>query len=74
MSEVSSTHPSYSDRIDEWRICRDAARGEKAVKGRGATYLPMPSGFKTQKDGGAAIYAVYQTRAQFPEIMNPTIL
>jgi hypothetical protein len=73
LSEVSTTHPAYADRIEEWQVCRDAARGETAVKGNGGTYLPMPSGFKTQKDGGAAIYAAYQTRAQFPEIMNPTI-
>ncbi|MBM3606817.1 MAG: DUF4055 domain-containing protein [Alphaproteobacteria bacterium] len=52
---------------------RDCARGETAVKDAGDKYLPMPSGFGIQNDGGRRMYAAYQTRAQFSEILAPTI-
>lgn len=70
---VDSKHPDWTDRRDEWRLMRDAARGEKAVKEAGERYLPMPSGFRTQDDGGLAYYSVYQTRAQVPEIVSQTL-
>lgn len=70
---VSTKHPDYLDRADEWALMRACARGETAVKGAGEQYLPVPSGFKAQPDGGAAMYAAYQTRAQFSEILAPTI-
>lgn len=73
MSDVSSKHPDWSDRRDEWRLMRDCSRGEKAVKEAGERYLPMPSGFRTQSDGGLAYYSVYQTRAQVPEIVSQTL-
>lgn len=74
MSEaVSTKHPDYLAREDEWRLMRDAAWGETAVKDGGQRYLPMPSGFKAQNDGGQGLYAAYQTRAQFPEIVSPAV-
>lgn len=33
----------------------------------------MPAGFRGQDDNGAAMYAAYVTRAQFPEIVDPTL-
>jgi hypothetical protein len=73
MSAVDTKHPDWLDRQDEWAIMRAAMRGEKAVKEAGDDYLPMPSGFKVQADGGRAMYAAYQKRAQFSEIVAPTI-
>ncbi|WP_103171593.1 DUF4055 domain-containing protein [Paracoccus sp. SY] len=70
---VSDKHPDWTDRADEWAMMRACARGEKAVKEAGESYLPMPSGFRAQGDGGRAMYAAYQTRAQFSEILAPTI-
>lgn len=70
---VETKHPDYIDRADEWALMRDAARGETAVKGAGQKYLPMPSGFKVQRDGGRAMFDAYMTRAQFSEILAPTI-
>lgn len=70
---VDSKHPDWNDRRDEWRLMRDTARGEKAVKEAGERYLPMPSGFKAQDDKGVAYYAVYQTRAQMPEVVSQTL-
>lgn len=70
---VSTKHPDYLDRVDEWALMRDCARGETAVKTAGERYLPMPSGFRGQEDGGAKMFEAYQTRAQFSEILAPTI-
>ncbi len=70
---VTSKHPDYADRMNEWADMRHAARGETAVKREGEAYLPMPSGFRAQPDSGRAMYAAYQKRAQFPDILAPTI-
>lgn len=70
---VDTKHPEYVERSPEWRIMRDTASGEVAVKGAGSEYLPEPSGFKSQPDGGRALYEAYQRRAQFPEIVSPTV-
>ncbi|MBK3745283.1 DUF4055 domain-containing protein [Paraburkholderia aspalathi] len=71
--DVSQRHPDYADRADEWSLMRDTARGLTAVLSAGAKYLPMPSGFKVQEDGGKALYAAYQSRAQFAEIVFPAV-
>lgn len=70
---VDTKHPDYIDRVDEWRLMRDAAQGETAIKKAKETYLPKPSGFKVHPDGGAGLYEVYMRRAQFPDITTPTI-
>lgn len=114
---VDSKHPEYNDRIPEWEVCRDCARGETAVKVRSqkfrvypqavaatrpaenddpynpvdasrqavvvvgavarpyyvSEYLPMPDGFRFQNDQGYYLYHQYLNRAQFPEILTPTI-
>jgi hypothetical protein len=70
---VSTQHPDYIRMKDDWRLCRDAFKGETKVKSRGVTYLPKPSGFLAQGDNGEAAYNAYKLRAQFPEIMAPTV-
>lgn len=70
---VETKHPDYIARADLWQLMRDATGGEGAVKGSGEEYLPQPSGFKAQADGGRELYAAYQKRAQFPEIVSPTV-
>jgi hypothetical protein len=71
--KVDQTHPDYDAILPDWELVRDAIAGETAVKGRSETYLPMPSGFTAQDDGGTAMYASYILRAKFPEIMGPTL-
>lgn len=73
MSEVENKHPEWTDRIEEWALMRHCIRGEKEVKAKGEDYLPMPSGFTTHADAGVKAYNSYRARAQFPEIVNPTI-
>ena len=70
---VSAHHPDYDEFRLEWQLCRDAARGEQAIKDRATIYLPMPSGFKTMRDNGVAAYDAYRMRAQFPAAMAMTI-
>lgn len=70
---VSDKHPDWLDRAEEWAIVRACARGETAVKAAGEDYLPMPSGFRAQPDAGRAMFAAYQKRAQFAEIVAPTV-
>jgi len=71
------THPEYTSAIaEEWRIMRDAYRGESAIKDRGERYLPMPSGFKFHPGGPEvrdAMYDAYMKRARFPEIVTNAI-
>ena len=56
---ISSTHPEYSARIDQWTRCRDVVEGSDAVKNKGETYLPKLGG-QTPTEYGA-----YKTRALF---------
>ena len=71
---VSTLHPAITSiRRAEWQLCRDAMDGEGAIKARGTEYLPMPSGFAGQDDNGKAMYDAYKGRAQFPELMAPSV-
>lgn len=72
-NSVDNHHPDYDERVEEWRLMRDAARGETAIKEAATTYLPMPSGFAARSDKGVALYGAYRMRAQFPEIVGPTV-
>ena len=48
MATVKSYHPSITaERRAEWKLMRDCMDGESAVKSRGETYLPKPTGYKT---------------------------
>lgn len=74
MATVKSYHPSITaERRAEWKLMRDAMDGESAIKSRGETYLPMPTGFRTAQDSGAALYSAYIKRAQFPELLAPSV-
>ena len=69
---VDAKHPDYDDREGEWRMMRDCARGDKAVKDGGTTYLPMPTGFGGTTRG-AAMWSAFKQRAEFPDILEPTL-
>lgn len=48
--------------------------GSGAGLSRGQVYLPVPSGFKSLPDNmAAAMYEAYKVRANFPEIVAPSI-
>lgn len=74
MATVKSYHPSVTaERRAEWRLLRDCMDGEGAIKARGEAYLPMPTGYKTADDKGEALYEAYRLRAQFPELLAPSV-
>lgn len=73
MATYDAKHPDWTDRVDEWRLMRHAERGPTEVKRQGQAYLPVPSGFKTQADGGVAMYAAYMARADYPDVIVPTL-
>lgn len=66
-------HPDYHEHSDDWRLMRDCARGASRIARGGTLYLPLPSGFRLQPDGGMAMYRAYAGRAQFPDILAPTL-
>ena len=65
---VDARHPDYEDREADWQVMRDCDRGETQVKVREDEYLPIPTGFV-----GTDFYSQYLLRAQFPEILQPTL-
>jgi hypothetical protein len=71
---VSTLHPLLTvDRRAEWQLMRDCMDGALAMKRRGEQYLPKPDGFTGQDDGGSAMYEAYKARAQFPELLAPSV-
>lgn len=75
MFDVSIRHPRYLAYATAWREMRDAISGEDDVKAGGESYLPMKSGMLSIEDRArrAAVYDSYRLRAEFPEIVAPTI-
>ncbi len=74
MSDVGTLHPSITTaRSEEWGLMRSAASGESVIKAGGEKHLVKPDGFRVQPDGGTAFYEAYKARAQFPEILAPSI-
>jgi hypothetical protein len=70
--DVTTKHPHWLDRADEWMLMRDSDRGEIAVKKRGETYLRKPPGFGSSQEG-RDLYDAYRHRAQFSEAVGPTV-
>ncbi|ASY62510.1 62kDa structural protein [Sinorhizobium sojae CCBAU 05684] len=77
--DITAKHPSYDAYIDQWRMMRDAVDGEDCVKARDTVghqkYLPMKSAMRAMSDQQAkeAAYKAYKDRAEFPEIVSPTV-
>jgi hypothetical protein len=71
---VDAKHPDMTaERLAEWRLMADAMAGESAIKLAGITYLVKPSGFSALPQNGEPAYAAYKGRAQFPEILAPSV-
>jgi hypothetical protein len=70
-----SRHPLYKAFAPSWCLMRDAIEGEETIKAKGQAYLPMKSGIVAMTDlakQGMA-YEAYKLRAEFPELVAPTI-
>ncbi len=70
-----SRHPMYAAYAPSWQLMRDAIDGEDAVKTKGQAYLPMKSGIVAMTDLAKQnmAYEAYKLRAEFPELVAPTI-
>lgn len=73
--DITAKHPAYIAFLPSWQLMRDAVDGEDAVKSKGQTYLPMKSGILAMSDEAKrqAAYDAYKMRAEFPEIVAPTV-
>lgn len=73
--DITIRHPAYLKYSTTWQLMRDASEGEDAIKARGETYLPMKSGTKAIADLAKrmASYDAYRARAEFPELLAPTV-
>ncbi|MCW2309708.1 DUF4055 domain-containing protein [Rhodobium gokarnense] len=73
--DITSHHPSYDAYAPDWERMRDAVEGERCIKDKGKAYLPMKSGMVAMTDLQARdrAYEAYKARAEFPEIVGPTV-
>ena len=73
--DPTTRHPAYLQFADAWRLMREAQEGEDTIKAAGERYLPMKSGTRAMSnaDSRALAYAAYKARAEFPELVAPTI-
>lgn len=73
--DITSKHPDYQRWFPTWEMMRDTVKGEVAVKEKGEKYLPMKSAIRVMSDGRKrqAVYDAYKFRAEFPDIVAPTI-
>ena len=74
--DIAATNPAYDDYIHSWTVMRDTVDGEDCIKEKGETYLPMKSGIKygiSDLDRKNHAYETYKARAEFPEIVSPTV-
>lgn len=73
---IDSKNPIYTEFHDSWVMMRDCVDGEEVIKQKGLAYLPMKSGMRAIEDKvvQAQAYLAYQLRAEFPELVSPTII
>ena len=67
MTISKSVHPQYDEYKGDWQQCRDAYKGQKAIKARGAKYLPKLGGMTESE------YLAYKERALFYSITAKTV-
>lgn len=77
--DLASKHPSYSASLEDWVLMRDAYKGERHVKMKGAVYLPMTTahikdGALTNSESiGFKAYQAYKKRARFPNFTREAV-
>lgn len=73
---ITTHHPKYDDYSESWERMRDCFDGEDTVKEKGQAYLPMKSGTAALTDTTEklATYNAYKFRAEFPELVSPTVI
>lgn len=61
-------HPDYNEYLPVWKKCRDAAKGQRAIKGAGEVYLPRLSGQSDEE-----YYKKYLVRANYFNATGRTV-
>lgn len=56
---VTTVHPGYSRRVNQWKTVRDCIEGEDAIKAAGVRYLPRAVGASDEQ------YEAYKQRARW---------
>ncbi len=77
-SGVENLHPKYVVCIPDWRVVRDAHKGERHIKSLKEQYLPATSGMRemgmdTSQSEGTKMYKAYLERAVFPDLIKPAV-
>lgn len=78
---INSKHPFYSEYSDDWVKCRDAYKGQTAVKRGRTAYLPPTEGMRADGMGGVAgrenlgliRYEDYLLRATYYEFVSGAV-
>lgn len=71
MTAFWNQHPQYQIYLDDWVLCRDCHKGERAVKSKRDQYLPatygmIADGYPNATSKGGVDYQNYIARAVFP--------
>ncbi|WP_151796546.1 DUF4055 domain-containing protein [Acinetobacter soli] len=67
---VTTRHPDYDENIELWIKLDDVCKGQKAIKAKAKTYLPVPETFG---DGDTDRYKDYLGRAVFYGVTGRTL-
>jgi hypothetical protein len=76
---LSTKHPSYASSITDWELMRDAYKGERQVKSKNITYLPLTAAHiadgavNSTTSAGYRNYLAYKQRARFPNFTREAI-
>lgn len=75
---LSSTHPKYAEKVEDWTMLRDVYTGEEQVKDKGIIYLPptpgmILDGMNSVDDIGWQVYENYKLRAVFPDLFDSAV-
>ena len=68
MNPVESQHPDYSENLLIWQLIADCCAGQKTIKAKGSTYLPVMEGVETTDKR----YKNYVERANYVNITGRT--
>ncbi len=78
---IDTLHTEYVQRQEDWRTVRDSVQGQRVIKARRDTYLPVPPGMSAAvhdfasngKRNVTSRYDQYLAFGEFPELIAPAI-
>lgn len=70
--EIAVQHPEYTYRFPDWVLLRDVLAGQREVKSKGQTYLPLENN-EGDENAFAERYDAYLKRANFYNVTSRTL-